>query len=306
MKGDSLIKIIFDIIVLIVLVIFILYIITALIGLAMGEDFKYIGYLNSIADAINNNANGQIFIDNYDYNYVFVLTYNNGWYLQLYHCFPPNVVAGLLSVKLVYWNVSTTNNGDIVFAPALAFCKLIKQRSLNSNIDQINITIQGLNDNAGLLALDANDEYLGSLIITMMPLTDNFFSYNSLAILNDTTITCNSSVCTFTSTIYENDYTYEESGNMSCSPYSNMNSNSLTYNSSVCVELSGFPQNSQVQLSNLEGEIIDAATLGTLFQGEDFPLLYFAGSLPPTVMYIDVNSNDGTADINIYIGETVS
>ncbi|MFP3257783.1 MAG: hypothetical protein RXO36_08280, partial [Candidatus Nanopusillus acidilobi] len=150
MKGDSsLIKIIFDIIVLIVLVILIFYIIMALIGLAMGEDFKYIGYLNSIADAIKNNSTGQIFIDNYDYNYVFVLTYNSGWYLQLYHCFPPNFVVGLLSVKLVYWNVSTIDNGDIVFAPALAFCKLIKQRSLN-NVNEINITIQGLNDNAGL------------------------------------------------------------------------------------------------------------------------------------------------------------
>jgi len=53
MKGDFSIKIIFDIIVLIVLVIFIFYIITALIGLAMGKDFEYIGYLNSIADAIN-------------------------------------------------------------------------------------------------------------------------------------------------------------------------------------------------------------------------------------------------------------
>jgi hypothetical protein len=299
MKGDSLIKIIFDIIVLIVLVIFIFYIITALIGLAMGEDFEYIGYLNSIADAINsnNNANGQIFIDNYDYNYVFVLTYNNGWYLQLYHCSPPNFVVGLLSVKLVYWNVSTTNNGDIVFAPSLAFCKLIKQRSLNVN--EINITIQGLNDNAGLLALDANDN-LNRFIINM-PLTDNFFSYNSLAILNDTNITCNNGGCTYTSS------STGESGNIYCSPYSNMNSNNnnLPYNPSVCVELSGFPQNPQVQLSNFEGEIIHAITLGTLFQ-EDFPLLYFAGSLPPTVMYIDVNSNDGTADINIYIGETVS
>jgi hypothetical protein len=304
MKGDSLIKIIFDIIVLIVLVFFIFYIIIALIGLAMGEDFKYIGYLNSIADAINN-ANGQIFIDNYDYNYVFVLTYNNGWYLQLYHCFPPNFVVGLLSVKLVYWNVSTTNNKDIVFAPALAFCKLIKQRSLN-NINQINITIQGLNDNAGLLVLDSNDKYLNNLIINM-PLTDNFFSYTSLAILNDTNITCNSNGCTFMSKIKENGNTYKESGSIYCSPNQNINTNNnnLPYNPSVCVELSGFPQNRQVQLSNFEGEIIHAITLGTLFQ-EDFPLLYFAGSLPPTVMYIDVNSNDGTADINIYIGETVS
>ena len=296
MKGDFL-KIIFDIIVLIVLVLLIFYIVMALIGLAMGEDFKYIGYLNSIADAINNNnTNGQIFIDNYDYNYVFVLTYNNGWYLQLYHCFPPNFVVGLLSVKVAYWNVSTTDNGNtIIFAPALAFCKLIKQRSLNVN--EINISIQGLNDNAGLLALDANDN-LNRFIINM-PLTDNFFSYNSLAILNDTNITCNNSECTYTSS------STGESGNIYCSPYSNMNSNSLTYNPSVCVELSGFPQNPQISSSNFEGEIIHAITLGTLFQ-EDFPLLYFAGSLPPTVMYIDVNSNDGTADINIYIGETVS
>jgi len=306
MKGDSLIKIIFDIIVLIVLVIFIFYIITALIGLAMGEDFEYIGYLNSIADAINNNtagqiSNGQIFIDNYDYNYAFVLTYNNGWYLQLYHCFPPNFVVGLLSVKLVYWNVSTTDNGNtIIFAPALAFCKLIKQRSLNNNIDQINITMQGLNDNAGLLAYSNNNNNLDNFQIAIY-IRDLFFPEASsffLAIINDTTITCNNSECTYTSSTGENDNIY-------CSPYSNMNSNSLTYNPSVCVELSGFPQNSQVQSSNFEGEIIHAITLGTLFQ-EDFPLLYFAGSLPPTVMYIDVNSNGGTADINIYIGETVS
>jgi len=301
MKGDFSIKIIFDIIVLIVLVIFIFYIITALIGLAMGKDFEYIGYLNSIADAINNNANGQIFIDNYDYNYVFVLTYNNGWYLQLYHCFPPNVVVGLLSVKLVYWNVSTTNNGDIVFAPALAFCKLIKQRSLN-NVNEINVTIQGLNDNAGLLAYSENSALNKfQIVINIM---DHFFPEASsffLAILNDTNITCNNSECTYTSSI-------GESGNIYCSPYLNMNSNNnnLPYNPSVCVELSGFPQNPQVQLSNFEGEIVDASTLGSFFQEEDFPLLYFAGSLPPTVMYIDVNSNDGTADINIYIGETVS
>jgi len=304
MKGDFSIKIIFDIIVLIVLVVLIYYIIIALIGLAMGEDFKYIGYLNSIADAINNNANGQIFIDNYDYNYVFVLTYNNGWYLQLYHCFPPNFVVGLLSVKLVYWNVSTTDSGNtVIFAPALAFCKLIKQRSLN-NVNEINITIQGLNDNAGLLAYSENSD-LSDFQIAIY-ITDHFFpeAYSFfLTILNDTNITCNSSVCSFIA----NESNYIENGNIYCSPYSNMNSNNnnLPYNSSVCVELSGFPQNSQVQLSNLEGEIIDADTLETLFQ-EDFPLLYFAGSLPPTVMYIDVNSNDGTADINVYIGETVS
>jgi hypothetical protein len=309
MKGDSLIKIIFDIIVLIVLVIFIFYIIIALIGLAMGKDFIYIGYLNSIADAINNNANGQIFIDNYDYNYVFVLTYNNGWYLQLYHCFPPNVVVGLLSVKIAYWNISTTDNGNtIIFAPALAFCKLIKQRSLN-NIDQINISIQGLNDNAGLLAY-SNNEDLGIFQIAIN-LIDKFFPESSsffLTILNDTNITCNSNECTFMSTINENGNTYEESGNIYCAPYQNMNSNNnnLPYNPSICVELSGFPQSSQISHSNLEGEIIDAATLGNLFQGVDFPILYFAGSLPSTAMYIDVNSSNGMADINIYIGETVS
>jgi len=142
----------------------------------------------------------------------------------------------------------------------------------------------------------------------VMTLKDKFYAERDitltfLAILNDTNITCNSSVCSFIA----NESNYIENGNIYCSPYSNMNSNNnnLPYNSSVCVELSGFPQNSQVQRSNFEGEIIDAITLETLFQ-EDFPLLYFAGSLPPTVMYIDVNSNDGTADINIYIGETVS
>jgi len=311
MKGDFSIKIIFDIIVLIVLVIFIFYIITALIGLAMGEDFEYIGYLNSIADAINNNtagqiSNGQIFIDNYDYNYVFVLTYNNGWYLQLYHCFPPSYTAGLLSVKIAYWNVSTTDSGNtIIFAPALAFCKLIKQRSLNVN--QVNITIQGLNDNAGLLAYSENsnlnifDLFINVIINTVdnLPISSSM----TLTIINDTTITCNNGGCTYTSS------STGESGSISCAPYSNMNSNSLTYNPSVCVELSGFPKNPQISLSNLEGEIIDAATFQNLlnfFQGEDFSILLLAGSLPPTVMYIDVNSNDGTADINIYIGETVS
>jgi len=308
MKGDSLIKIIFDIIVLIVLVIFIYVIIMALIGLSMGEDFKYIGYLNSIADTINNNATGQIFIDNYDYNYVFVLTYNNGWYLQLYHCFPPNFVVGLLSVKLVYWNVSTTNNGDIVFAPALAFCKLIKQRSLKVN--EINITIQGLNDNAGLLVLYYENEELDKFQI-VMTLKDKFYAERDitltfLAILNDTTITCNSSVCSFIA----NENNYIENGSIYCSPNQNMNSNNLTYNPSVCVELSGFPQNSQISYSsNLEGEIAAVALYSPFIEAifnMNFPLLYFAGSLPPTAMYIDVNSNDGTADINIYIGETVS
>jgi len=306
MKSDFL-RIIFDIIVLIVLAVLIFYIITAFIGVAMGNDLKYIGYLNSIADVINNVGNGEVFINNYDYNYVFVLTNNNGWYLQLYHCLPPNLVVGLLSVKIAYWNVSTTNNGngDIVFAPALAFCKLVKQRSLN-NVDQININIQGLNDDAGLLVLDSNDNNLDKFIITM-PLIDNLFSYTSLAILNDTTITCNSNGCTYTySSTGESDSIY-------CDPNPNINSNNnnLPYNSSDCVELSGFPLNPQVQLSNLEGQIVDALTyanpLTEIFQ-TDFPLLYFAGSLPPTVMDIEVNSNttSGTANINIYIGETVS
>jgi len=134
----------------------------------------------------------------------------------------------------------------------------------------------------------------------------NYHHQGFLLLINDTTITCNNGGCTFTSTINENGNEYEESGNIYCAPYSNMNSNSLTYNPSVCVELSGFPQNSQIHFSNLEGEIIDALALGGFFQGPDFPLLYFAGSLPPTEMYIYVNSNDGTADINIYIGETVS
>ena len=302
MRGDFL-RIIFDIIVLIVLAVLIFYIITAFIGVAMGNDLKYIGYLNSIADVINNVGNGEVFINNYDYNYVFVLTNNNGWYLQLYHCLPPNLVVGLLSVKIAYWNVSTTNNGngDIVFAPALAFCKLVKQRSLN-NVDQININIQGLNDDAGLLVLDSNDNNLDKFIITM-PLIDNLFSYTSLAILNDTTITCNNEECTFTSST-------GESGNIFCAPNPNINSNNnnLPYNPSYCVELSGFPLNPQVQLSNLEGEIISSETFTSLIQTfqMNFPLLYFAGSLPPTVMDIEVNSNGGTANINIYIGETVS
>ena len=305
MKSDFL-RIIFDIITLIVLVVLIFYIIMVFIGIAMGNDLKYIGYLNSIADVINNanNAgngiNGEVFINNYDYNYVFVLTNNNGWYLQLYHCFPPNVVVGLLSVKIAYWNVSITNNEDMVFAPALAYCKLIKQRSLN--VDQINISIQGLNDNAGLLVLDSNDNNLGSFIITM-PLIDNPFSYTSLAILNETTITCNNEECTYTSS------STREYGSIYCAPNPNINSNNnnLPYNSSDCVELSGFPQNPQVKISNLEGQIINSETLGSRFQ-MSFPLLYFAGSLPPTVMYIEVNSNttSETANINIYLGETVS
>jgi len=316
MRGDFL-RIIFDIIVLIVLAVLIFYIIMVFIGVAMGNEFKYIGYLNSIADAINNTnspnnagngVNGEVFINNYDYNYVFVLTNNNGWYLQLYHCLPPNFVVSLLSVKVVYWNVSTTDNGDtVIFEPALAFCKLVKQISLN-NINQINIKIQGLNDNAGLLAY-SNNENLGSFQI-FVNIIDHFFPETSsffLTILNDTTINCDSNGCTFTSTINENGNQYQEIGSISCAPSSNINSNNnnLPYNPSDCVELSGFPQNPQVQLSNLEGEFVSSETLGNLFQ-INFPLLYFAGSLPPTVMDIEVNSNGGTANINIYIGETVS
>jgi len=311
MKSDFL-RIIFDIITLIVLVVLIFYIIMVFIGIAMGKDFEYIGYLNSIANDIKNGNNGTVFINNYDYNYVFVLTNNNGWYLQLYHCFPPNVVVGLLSVKIAYWNVSITNNEDMVFAPALAYCKLIKQRSLN--VDQINISIQGLNDNAGLLVLYFNDN-LNIFQITINLIND-FFSgtFPFLAILNDTTITCDSNGCTFMSTINENDgNTYEESVNISCAPnpYVNPNTNNLPYNPSECVELSGFPQNPKVFHSTFEGQIEHALTyaysLTEIFQ-TDFPLLYFAGSLPPTVMYIEVNSNttSETANINIYIGETVS
>ena len=312
MKSDFL-RIIFDIIVLIVLAVLIFYIIMVFIGIAMGNEAKYIGYLNSIADVINNGGNGEVFINNYDYNYVFVLTNNNGWYLQLYHCLPPNQVVGLLSVKIVYWNVSMTNYGDIVFAPALAFCKLVKQISLD-NINQININIQGLNDDAGLLAYSTNTDSLGifqiaiNIIDKFFPETSSFF----LTIVNDTTITCGSNGCTFMSTIDENGNQYQESGNIYCDPNPNINSNNnnLPYNPSDCVELSGFPQNPQIQLSNLEGEIISSETLPSLIQifQMKFPLLYFAGSLPPTVMDIEVNSNtkSGTANINIYIGETVS
>ncbi|MCC5447197.1 hypothetical protein [Candidatus Nanobsidianus stetteri] len=312
MRGDFL-RIIFDIIVLIVLVVLIYFIIVTFIGVAMGNDAKYIGYLNSIANDINNGGNGEVFINNYDYNYVFVLTNNNGWYLQLYHCFPPNQVVGLLSVKVVYWNVSTTDNGNtIIFAPALVFCKLVKQISLNSNINQININIQGLNDNAGLLAYSTNNKNLGGLQI-FVNIIDYFFPESSsffLTIVNDTTITCNDNGCTFTSTIDENGNTYQESGSISCAPSSNINSNNnnLPYNPSVCVELSGFPENPQIQLSNLEGEIVSSETFTYIIQyfQINFPLLYFAGSLPPTVMDIEVNSNGNTANINIYIGETVS
>jgi len=313
MRGDFL-RIIFDIIVLIVLAVLILYIIMVFIGVAMGNELKYTGYLNSIADAINNPSNsgnvgnGKVFINDYDYNYVFVLTNNNGWYLQLYHCLPPNQVVNLFSVKIAYWNVSTTDHGNtVIFAPALAFCKLVKQISLN-NINQININIQGLNDNAGLLAYSSNSNNLGILQI-FVNIVDHFFPEPSsfiLTIVNDTTINCNSNGCTFTSTIYENGNTYPESGNIYCDP--NPNANNLPYNASDCVELYGFPENPQIQLSNLEGEIVSSETFTSIIQEFQmkFPLLYFGGSLPPTVMDIEVNSDGGTANINIYIGETVS
>jgi len=317
MKG-SFLKIIVDIIVLIVLALLIYFIIMVFIGLAMGNELKYIKYLNSIADDINNGMNGEVFINNYDYNYVFVLTYNNGWYLQLYHCLPPNWVVGVLSVKVVYWNVSTTDNGNIVvFAPALAFCKLVKQRSLN--VDKINIKIQGLNDEAGLLVYSsASADYLRIFQI-LISIADSFFSLVKpasqsmfLAILNDTTITCDSNGCTFTSTINENGKTYKVSDKIYCAPNPNVNTknNNLPYNPSVCVELSGFPRNPQVVLSNFVGEIISSETLTSLIQTFqiNFPILYFAGSLPPTVIYMDISSDrkTRTANINIYIGETVS
>jgi hypothetical protein len=305
MKSNFL-RIIFDIIVLIVLAVLILYIIMVFIGVAMGNDLKYIEYLNSIADSINNNYYGRVFINNYDYNYVFVLTNNDGWYLQLYHCLPPNFVVGALSVKIAYWNVSTIDNGDtVIFAPALVYCKLIKQRSLNVN--QINIKIQGLNADAGLLAYSSNSKSLGlfQIIINIM---DYFFPAAKsmfLTIVNDTIITCNNNGCTFTSLNVSG-------GNIYCAPNPNIDykSQDLPYNPSKCVELSGFPRNPQIVLSNFVGEIIDAATFGDLFTKifqTDFPILYFAGSLPPTAIYIEVNSNSSekTANINIYIGETV-
>jgi hypothetical protein len=306
MKSDFL-RIIFDIIILIVLVVLVVYIIMVFIGVAMGDELKYIGYLNSIADAINNKYNESIFISNYDYNYVFVLTNNNGWYLQLYRCLPPNqVIQGVnfLSVKIAYWNVSTIDSGNtIIFAPALVYCKLVKQRSLNVN--EINITIQGLNDNAGLLAYSDQtflDNFIIPINIVMVLVTLSLSNSMHLTVLNDTTITCNSG-CTFTSTINEN-------GNIYCAPNPNVNTNNnLTYNPLDCVELSGFPQNPQISLSNLEGELIEAASFDSLFIKTfqtNFPILYFAGSLPPTAMYIDINRNGDTANINIYIGETVS
>jgi hypothetical protein len=282
------------------------------IGVAMGNEFRYIGYLNSIAEDINNGGNGEVFINNYDYNYVFVLTNYNGWYLQLYHCLSPDQVAnGFLSVKIAYWNVSTTDNGNIiVFAPALGYCKLVKQVSLN-NINQINISIQGLNDNAGLPVLDFNtNDGLSIFQITINLINDFFLGTNPyLTILNDTTITCNDTGCTYISSNGENG---NIEGNIYCAPNPNINNNNLTYNASDCVELSGFPQNSQISHSNFEGQIVQAliyaSPLTEILNIEDFPLLYFAGSLPPTVMDIEVNSNttSETANINIYIGETVS
>jgi hypothetical protein len=281
----------------------------ALIGVSIGKELEYSRYLNTIAKDINRGGNAEVFINNYDYNYVFVLTNNNGWKLQLYHCFPPNSVVGLLSVKAVYWNVSTINNGeDVVFAPALVFCKLVKQKSLY--IEQINISIQGLNDDAGLLALDFGDANLDGLQI-IMTLEEPYPPTTFLAILNDTTITCNDGGCTFISTINENGNTYEESGPIFCVPNPNINNNNFPFNPSDCVELSGFPLIPQVTLSNFVGEITftDIDNLYQTFQ-TNFPLLYFAGSLPPTAMYIYISSNpnpqDRTADINIYIGETVS
>jgi len=300
MKSDFL-RIIFDIIVLIVLALLIFIIIMAIIGLAYGKELTYIGYLNSIADDINGGGSGQVFINNYDYNYVFVLTNNNGWYLQLYSCIPPSYITlGFLSVTIAYWNVSTTDNGETtIFAPALAFCKLVKQRSLSSKINQINISIQGLNDNAGLLASTSNNNLKNNNNFQItIPLTTS--SSSSLVIINDTLITCNGNGCTFNSS------STGESGPISCAPSSNINSNNnnLQFNPSDCVELWGFPWNSQVQL-NLEASLASSETLNSIFP-VNFQLLYFAGSLPPTAMYIYINSNttSGTADINIYIGET--
>ena len=314
MKSDFL-RIIFDIIVLIILAVLIFYIIMVFIGVAMGNEFEYTQYLNSIAHDINNGGNGEVFINNYDYNYVFVLTNYNGWYLQLYHCLSPDQVAnGFLSVKIAYWNVSTIDRGKIiVFAPALGYCKLVKQVSLN-NINQININIQGLNDNAGLPVLDFNTNDGLSIFQITINLIDDFFLGKSpyLTILNDTTIKCNDNGCTFMPTINDNGNIYEEIDNIYCDPNPNINNNNLTYNASDCVELSGFPQNSQISSSNFEGQIVQASIYANpireILNIQDFPLLYFAGSLPPTVMDIEINSNttSGIANINIYIGETVS
>jgi hypothetical protein len=314
MKSNFL-RIIFDIIILIVLAVLIFYIIMVFIGIAMGDEARYVGYLNSIADSINdkNNKNyGRVFINNYDYNYVFVLTNKDGWYLQLYRCSPPNQVVGALSVKIAYWNVSTIDKEKtIIFAPALEYCKLVKQRSLN--VDEINIKIQGLNVDAGLLAYSSNENLLSKFQI-FISIMDRFFSTSSmfLTIVNDTTITCNNDRCRFMSTINKNGNTYRISGDIYCAPNPNIDyiSQNLPYNPSKCVELSGFPRNPQVSYSNLVGEIIKAATFGNVFEkifGIDFPILYFAGSLPPTAIYMDIYSdkNRKTADINIYIGATV-
>jgi hypothetical protein len=302
MKSNFL-RIIFDIIILIVLAVLIFYIIMVFIGITMGDDLRYTGYLNSIADSINNKNYGRVFISNYDYNYVFVLTNNDGWYLQLYHCLPPNQVVGALSVKIAYWNVSTIDNGNtVIFAPALEYCKLIKQRPLN--VDEINIKIQGLNVDAGLLAYSSNKNSLGQFQI-FIGIMNYFFPISSmfLTIVNDTTITCNNNGCTFASPNVGG-------GNVYCAPNPNIDykSQNLPYNPSKCVELSGFPRNPQVSYSSLVGEIIKAATFGNIFErifGIDFPILYFAGSLPPTAIYIDTHSDGRTANINIYIGETV-
>ncbi|MFZ8855711.1 MAG: hypothetical protein ACO2OX_00720, partial [Candidatus Nanopusillus sp.] len=284
MKSNFL-RIIFDIIILIVLAVLIFYIIMVFIGIAMGDEARYVGYLNSIADSINNKNHGRVFISNYDYNYVFVLTNKDGWYLQLYRCSPPNYVVGALSVKIAYWNVSTVDSGNtIIFAPALEYCKLIKQRSLN--VDEINIKIQGLNVDAGLLAYSSNKNSLGQFQI-FIGIMNYFFPISSmfLTIVNDTTITCNNNGCTFASPNVGG-------GNVYCAPNPNIDykSQNLPYNPSKCVELSGFPRNPQVSFSNLVGEIINAATFGNIFEkifGIDFPILYFAGSLPPTAIYID-------------------
>jgi hypothetical protein len=302
MKSNFL-RIIFDIIILIVLAVLIFYIIMVFIGITMGDDARYTGYLNSIADSINKKDYGRVFISNYDYNYVFVLTNNDGWYLQLYRCLPPNQVVGALSVKIAYWNVSTVDNGNtVIFAPALEYCKLIKQRSLN--VDEINIKIQGLNVDAGLLAYSSNENSLGKFQI-FISIVNRFFPISSmfLTIVNDTTITCNNNGCTFTSPNVGG-------GNIYCAPNPNIDykSQNLQYNPSKCVELSGFPKNPQVSYSNLVGEIINSVTFGNVFKnifGIDFPILYFAGSLPPTAIYIDTYSDGRKADINIYIGETV-
>ena len=304
MKSNFL-RIIFDIIILIVLAVLIFYIIMVFIGITMGDDLRYTGYLNSIADSINNKNYGRVFISNYDYNYVFVLTNNDGWYLQLYHCLPPNQVVGALSVKIAYWNVSTIDNGNtVIFAPALEYCKLIKQRPLN--VDEINIKIQGLNVDAGLLAYSSNKNSLGQFQI-FIGIMNYFFPISSmfLTIVNDTTITCNNNGCTFASPNVGG-------GNVYCAPNPNIDykSQNLPYNPSKCVELSGFPRNPQVSFSNLVGEIINAATFGNIFEkifGIDFPILYFAGSLPPTAIYMDIYSDKDRkiANINIYIGETV-